>query len=70
MTVMASVLLRDVRLMALAVHFVSWLDAAIQVATLLREGLYASHDKIDPARENEFRELSETLWKLRHDLSD
>ena len=40
------------------------------VSNLLREGTFATQDRIDGARENEFRELAEKLWYLRQDFSD
>ncbi len=49
---------------------VSWLDAAAMVSGLLRDGMYATQEQFDSARDNEFRELAETLWYLRRDFSE
>ncbi|MCI9349252.1 MAG: DEAD/DEAH box helicase family protein [Oscillibacter sp.] len=49
---------------------VSWLDAAAMVSGLLRDGMYATQEQLDSARDNEFRELAETLWYLRRDFSE
>ena len=49
---------------------VPWVNAAAKVATLLRDGMYAARSKLDTARDNEFRELSESLWYLHHDFSE
>ena len=49
---------------------VTWKQAAAQIGKLLKDGQFASQDKINAARDNEFRELSEKLWYLRQDFSD
>ena len=49
---------------------VSWMDAANTVSGLLHRGMFAAQDKIDSARSNEFRELSEKLWYLHQDFSE
>ncbi len=50
--------------------FVPWAKAAGLIASQLHNGLFAAQDKIDAARDNEFRELAEKLWHLRQDFSD
>ena len=49
---------------------VTWKQAAAQISQLLKDGQFASQDKIDAARDNEFRELSAKLWYLRQDFSE
>ena len=49
---------------------VSWVNAAVMVSKLLRDGIFAAQDKIDAAPDNEVRELAEKLWYLRQDFSD
>jgi len=49
---------------------VSWVNVAAMTATLLRDGMFATQDKIDAAPDNEVRELAEKLWYLRQDFSD
>jgi len=49
---------------------VPWEKAAVLISNLLRDGMYAAQDRIDGARENEIRELSEKLWYLRQNFSD
>lgn len=49
---------------------VTWRQAAAQIRQLLNDGQFASQDKIDAARDNEFQELSAKLWHLRQDFSD
>ena len=49
---------------------VSWEDAAAMTAGLLRDGMFATQEKIDAAPDNEVRELAEKLWYLRQDFSD
>ena len=49
---------------------VTWKQAAAQIRQLLNDGQFASQDKIDAARDNEFRELAEKLWFLRQNFSD
>ena len=49
---------------------VSWTDAARMIAGLLQNGMYATQDKIDSARSNEFRELSEELWFQHQNFSE
>jgi len=48
---------------------VTWKQAAAQISQLLKDGQFASQDKIDTARDNEFQELSAKLWYLRQDFS-
>ncbi len=47
---------------------VPWVNAAAMVSNLLRDGTFAAQEKIDGARDNEFRELAEQLWYLRQDF--
>ena len=49
---------------------VSWANAAAMTDGLLRDGMFATQDKIDAAPDNEVRELAEKLWYLRQDFSD
>ncbi|MBQ9720771.1 MAG: hypothetical protein IJV64_08765, partial [Oscillospiraceae bacterium] len=49
---------------------ISWTDAALMISDLLHKDMYATQDKIDGARGNEFTELSEKLWYLHQDFSD
>ena len=49
---------------------VTWVNAAAMTSNLLRGGMFATQDKIDAARDNEFQELSERLWYLRRDFSE
>ena len=49
---------------------VPWVKAAALVSNLLRDGMYATQEKIDAARDNEFRELAERLWYLRRDFNE
>jgi len=49
---------------------VTWVNAAVMVRKLLRDGMFATQDKIDAAPDNEVRELAEKLWYLRQDFSD
>lgn len=49
---------------------VPWGDAAAMTAGLLRDGMFATQEKIDAAPDNEVRELAEKLWYLRQDFSD
>ena len=49
---------------------VPWVKAAALVSNLLRDGMYATQDRIDDARNNEFRELAVTLWNLRRDFNE
>ncbi len=49
---------------------VSWVNAAAMVSNLLRDGMFATQEKIDAAPENEVRELAAKLWYLRQDFSD
>jgi N12 class adenine-specific DNA methylase len=49
---------------------VTWVNAAVLVSKLLRNGQYAAQEKIDGAEGNEYRELAEKLWHLRQDFSD
>ena len=49
---------------------ISWVDAADMTANLLRDGMFATQEKINAAPENEVRELAEKLWYLRQDFSD
>lgn len=49
---------------------VSWRQAADMVSGLLRDRKFASQKRIDAARSNEFRELSESLWYVRQNFSE
>ena len=49
---------------------VTWVNTAVIVNKLLRDGMFATQDKIDAAPDNEFRELAAELWYLRQDLSE
>ena len=49
---------------------VPWKDAANRIGRLLRDGQYATLDRLDRARDNEFRELAESLWYTRQNFSD
>ena len=49
---------------------ISWVSAAAMTSNLLRDGTFATQDKIDAAPDNEVRELAEKLWYLRQDFSD
>ena len=49
---------------------ISWVSAAAMTSNLLRDGMFATQDKIDAAPDNEVRELAEKLWYLRQDFSD
>ena len=49
---------------------VTWGNAAVMVSSLLREGWFASQEKIAAAEDNEYRELAGKLWHLRQDFSD
>ncbi|MDE6454461.1 MAG: hypothetical protein K2L38_00790, partial [Dysosmobacter sp.] len=48
----------------------SWVNAAAMVSNLLRDGMFATREKINSAPDNEVRELAEKLWYLRQDFSD
>ena len=49
---------------------ISWVNAAAMTSNLLRDGTFATQDKIDAAPDNEVQELAEKLWYLRQDFSD
>ena len=49
---------------------VTWVNTAAMASNLLRDGTFATQDKIDVAPDNEVRELAEKLWYLRQDFSD
>lgn len=49
---------------------ISWVSAAAMTSNLLRDGTFATQDKIDAAPDNEVQELAEKLWYLRQDFSD
>ena len=49
---------------------ISWVNAAAMTSNLLRDGTFATQDKVDAAPDNEVRELAEKLWYLRQDFSD
>ena len=49
---------------------IPWASAATMVHSRLREGIFATQDKIDGAQDNEYRELAEKLWYLRQGFSD
>lgn len=49
---------------------VPWVNAAAMVSNLLRDGMFASQDKIDAAHGYEIRELAAKLLYLRQDFSE
>ena len=49
---------------------VPWEKAAALVQRLLESGTYAVQEKLDAARDNEYRELAQKIWYLRQDFSD
>ena len=49
---------------------VNWIDAERIITDLLHQGMFATQEKIDGARENELTELAEKLWYLHQDLSE
>ena len=49
---------------------IPWAAAAVHIFRLLRDGMFASQEKINAAPDNEFRELAAKLWYLRQDFSD
>ena len=49
---------------------ISWVNAAAMTSNLLRDGMFATQEKINAAPDNEVRELAEKLWYLRQDFSD
>ena len=49
---------------------ISWVNAAAMTSNLLRDGTFATQDKVDAAPDNEVRALAEKLWYLRQDFSD
>ena len=49
---------------------VPWVKAGAFAYRHLKDGLFATQEKIDAARENEYRELAADLWYLRQDFSD
>ena len=49
---------------------ISWTNAALLISDLLHKGMYATQDKIDDARSNEYKELAETLSYLWRDFEE
>ena len=49
---------------------VTWVNAAVMVSKLLRDGQFTAQEKIDGAADNEYRELAEKLWYLCQDFSE
>ena len=49
---------------------IPWAAAAVHISRLLRDGMFASQEKINAAPDNEFRELAAKLWYMRQDFSD
>ena len=49
---------------------IPWIQVAVRIQQLLSEGQFATQEKIDAARPNERKELAESLWYLRQNLSD
>ena len=49
---------------------VPWINAAVMASDLLRDGRFATQERIDAAVGNEYRELAAKLWYLRQDFSD
>ena len=47
-----------------------WAAAAIRISRLLKDGMFASQEKIDTARENELDSLANRLTNLRANFSD
>lgn len=49
---------------------VPWVKAGALAYRLLKDGMFATQEKINAARDNEYQELAADLWYLRQDLSD
>ena len=49
---------------------VSWQDAAARISELLEQGEYATNVELAEAPGHERTELAQSLWYLRHDLSE
>lgn len=49
---------------------IPWVQVSIRIQQLLHEGQFATQEKLDAARPNELKELSESLWYLRQNFSD
>ena len=49
---------------------VPWAKAAALVVNSLRQGAFATQEKIDAAREYEFSDLAERLWYITREISD
>ena len=47
-----------------------WSAAAVRISQLLKDGMFASQEKIDTARENELDSLANSLANLRANFSD
>ena len=47
-----------------------WAAAAVRISQLLKDGMFASQEKIDTARENELGSLANSLANLRMEFSD
>ena len=49
---------------------IAWQDAAVRISELMNSGAYASNVELAEAGQHERMQLAQTLWYLKHDLSD
>ena len=49
---------------------IAWQDAAAHISQLMDSGAYASNVELAEAGQHERMQLAQTLWYLKHDLSD
>lgn len=49
---------------------IPWIQVSVRIRQLLQEGRFATQEKLDAARGNEYKELAGTLWYVRQDLSE
>ena len=49
---------------------ITWKDAAVRISQLMDSGAYASNVELAEAGQHERMQLAQTLWHLKHDLSD
>ena len=49
---------------------VPWVKAGTLAYQLLKSGMFASQEKIEAARKNEYQKLAEKLWIVEHDQSE
>lgn len=49
---------------------IPWIQVSVRIRQLLQEGRFATQEKLDAARGNEYKELAEALWYVRQDLSE